>query len=101
MNTVRDQLDIFVTIVTEFVNKRRQENKWPDDKFSLDIGRKYARVVRHSMSRTVYCFVDLTNGDILKAASFKAPAPRGKRGSIFDSDGGLSCCDTFGLKYLI
>lgn len=34
---------------------------------------------------SVYCFVDLTNGDILKAATFKAPAKHA-RGNIREGD---------------
>lgn len=51
---------------------------------SVDPGRRYIRIVRtHGSSTDVYSFVDQTNGDIRKADSWKAPAPRA-RGSIFD-----------------
>lgn len=36
-------------------------------------------------SRSVYCFIDLSNGDILKAAGWKAPA-KGARGNIFNDN---------------
>lgn len=35
--------------------------------------------------RSVYCFIDLRNGDILKAAGWKAPA-KGARGNIFNDE---------------
>lgn len=41
--------------------------------------------------RSVHCFIDRKTGDILKAASWKAPAPNAKRGSILSADNGLSC----------
>lgn len=35
--------------------------------------------------RSAYCFIDLSNGDILKAAGWKAPA-KGARGNIFNDN---------------
>ena len=59
-------------------------------------GRKNVKVVRRtvyddgSMSKggSAHCFVDMTNGDVLKAASWKAPAKHA-RGNIFKDDNGL------------
>ena len=62
---------------------------------------KYARIVkttRPGTSRSVHCFVNLENGDILKAASWKAPA-RHARGNIFDSDR-LKAVGAYGANYL-
>lgn len=54
-------------------------------KLTIEMGKRYARIVTTSTglgaSRSVYCFIDMTNGDVLKAASWKAPA-KGARGSI-------------------
>lgn len=53
---------------------------------SIDAGRKYYRIVRNDgASRSVYCFIDSTNGDVLKAAGWKAPA-KTARGSIYSAD---------------
>lgn len=48
-------------------------------------GRKYLRIVSNNGQKSVYCFVDATNGDILKAATWAAPA-KGARSSIFRPD---------------
>lgn len=59
--------------------------------FAPEYGKKYVRIVEHAAKtvcvdgRSVYCFIDLSNGDILKAAGWRAPA-KGKRGSIFNED---------------
>ena len=46
-------------------------------------GPKYARIVlTNGPSRSVHCFVNLSNGDILKAAGWKAPYKGGARGNI-------------------
>src|ERR1051326_3381400 len=57
-------------------------------------GKKFIRLisVTKNGSRSVYCFVDKTNGDILKG-SWKAPVKNGVRGNIFEPDFGLSKCD--------
>ena len=70
---------------------------------SADIGRKYARVVKNDQlngSRSVHTFVHLDNGDIYKSGSWKAPAPNGVRGNIFDTDLGASVVNEYGANYL-
>jgi hypothetical protein len=53
---------------------------------SVESGRRYARIVIQSegdeLSRSAYCFVDMTNGNVLKSDGWKKPA-KGPRGSIF------------------
>ena len=50
---------------------------------TVEEGSKFLRIVSKSGgSRSVYCFVNKLNGDILKAAGYKAPA-KGARGSVF------------------
>ena len=73
-------------------------------KFSVDPGgKKYLRIVRDDgTQRSVYCFVDVANGDILFPHGWKAPAkgPSAKRGNIFDEDGGRSAVGPYGARYL-
>src|ERR1700677_1982024 len=58
-------------------------------------GPKYARIVCEEgppdrvSSRSVVCFVNLANGDILFAAGWKGPA-KGVRGNILADDHGAS-----------
>jgi hypothetical protein len=59
------------------------------------IGNKYAKLVRED---SVYGFIDLTTGDLLKAASWAKPAKHA-RGNIFDKDP-LAGCGIYGLAYL-
>jgi len=58
------------------------------DKFGVefDEGKKYVKVVSISGggSRSVHCFVEKANGNILRAASWKAPARNFVRGNVFD-----------------
>jgi hypothetical protein len=60
------------------------------------MGRKFARIVRTGVGeRSAYGFIDLANGDLLKADGWKQPA-KGKRGNIRD---GLLGCTPYGLVY--
>lgn len=67
---------------------------------NVRFGRRYAKVVRTGAGRgeSVYFFVDLTNGDLLKAATYKAPA-KGARASLFDDDLGISAVGPHGAGY--
>jgi hypothetical protein len=68
---------------------------------TVDKGRRYLRIVsQDSAQRSVYVFIDTTSGDILKAASWKKPAPNGVRGNIFSPDNGLGCVDWHGAIYI-
>lgn len=72
----------------------------PPRMVGVDEGNKYMKVwvSSHGNSRSVYCFVNRENGDVLKAASWKAPA-KGKRSNIFDADFGLSGMGPYGAMY--
>lgn len=74
-------------------------NVMPAPTFTAEYGRSMVRIVVNTpSSRSVYCFVDMKSGDILKAASWKAPA-KGPRGSIWNEgcDVGIDKpCNIFG-----
>jgi hypothetical protein len=59
-----------------------------EDKFGIEFeaGSKYVKIVSISGggSRSVHCFVEKANGNILRAASWKAPARNFVRGNVFD-----------------
>lgn len=65
------------------------------------IGPRYARIIRtdSKYDTSVVCFIDLTNGDILKG-SWKAPVKKGVRGNIFTEDRGASVMNQYGCAYL-
>ena len=49
---------------------------------TVEPGRKNARIVKNTYGhRSVWCFIELSTGNILKASGFKAPA-KGRRGHI-------------------
>lgn len=64
---------------------------------SFSLGKKFAKVY---VGTRIHTFVDLINGNILKAATYNAPAKNGVRGNIFTEDCGRSIINEFGAKYL-
>lgn len=75
----------------------------------VQVGQKYARIVRRDQwpdqeptGGSAHCFIDLSNGNILKADGWKKPAPQ-VRGNIFkvDFDIGVGkAVGEFGAAYL-
>src|SRR3569832_426211 len=54
--------------------------------FMVERGSKYARIVKDGpTTHSVYCFVELATGNILKPAGYKAPA-KGVRGNVLELD---------------
>ena len=66
---------------------------------SINWGRRYAKIVRTDNQRSVYGFVDIASGDILKAASWSGPAKH-IRGNINNPDKGMGACTPWGITYL-
>lgn len=56
-------------------------------------------VVDTEFGRSVFCFVDRTNGNVLKAASWKAPAKHA-RGNVYAQGNGADAVSCWGANYL-
>lgn len=74
-------------------SKTFKDSKYPEltPKFSVEFGRKYARVVKRDTDGgggSVWGFVEILTGDIYKAAGWKAPAKH-VRGNIATSGYGV------------
>ncbi len=59
-------------------------------------GVRYVKLVREG---SVHCFVDIKTGDVLKAATWRAPAKHA-RGNVFSADGGRGAMGPYGAHYL-
>ena len=114
----KDQVDAkiveFVAELQRFVTKVYADSF--DEKFNetfiqeivFENGSKNAKIIKQERvngdvhNRSVHCFIDRNNGNILKAAGWKAPAPNGVRGNIFTSENmGVGSVDTqYGCIYL-
>jgi hypothetical protein len=70
-------------------------------------GKRYTRIVSRSanalpgeLGGSVYCFVDRQNGNLLKAAGWKAPEPKKHpRGNVYNADPTVGC-GPYGVAYL-
>ena len=70
-------------------------------------GRKYMKVIMtiqpsnpiHNVQRSSWAFIDKTNGDVLKSATWKAPAKH-SRGNLMDEFDGLQFIQWTGPMYL-
>jgi len=93
----------FRTKAQAIVDEYYKDSSAPKPTLQFMEGPRYIRVVsekgpNHAPQRSVYCFIDKTNGDVLKAAGWKAPAKHA-RGNIFDDDPAKGL-GPFGAKYL-
>ena len=73
------------------------------DAITFTRGKRYIKVIMTNDAgdgqRSVHCFVDTTNGDVLKAAGWSAPAKHA-RGNLFDEHNGLGRMGPYGPAYL-
>lgn len=70
--------------------------------FYYKVGKKNIKVMVKNqltgVSQSVYCFVDIASGDILKAASLNAPAKHA-RGNVHKPET-FNCAGPYGIAYL-
>ena len=75
------------------------DEKGVDHEYYLQEGRKYYKLIyKDGNSRSVHCFINKTTGDVLKSASWNAPA-KGVRYNLLDDNSRELCysnCDAFG-----
>ena len=98
------QVNIYIAELQEEKNKHFAENynNLTPPVYTMDIGRRYIRIVENgtgnSTSKNVHSFIDSTNGDVLKAASWKAPAKH-PRGNVFSEKNGAEGRSVWGANY--
>ena len=97
-------IDSFVKVAQEVVDEHAAAHFPNNPRHILTVkrGRKYAKLIRtdeDGSHRSVHCFVNMENGDILKAATWAAPAKHA-RGNVADADGGRSAVGPYGANYI-
>ena len=93
---IKESITNFVEVelqnnVNEYYTKNYSNLDVP--KMEVTFGRKYAKILNRS---SVWGFVDLSNGDLLKAASWRTPAKH-SRGNILN---GTAQYNVYGPAYL-
>ena len=100
----RTALAGFLAAAQKRVDDHNAQYSYPGAGANLILGEggvRYLRIVKIENGHTLgsaFCFVDTTNGDVLKAAGWKAPA-KGARSNIFAADFGLSGVTAYGAVY--
>lgn len=91
----------FVSWLTKWNEKRKVDHtsKYEHVPFEESRATEGQRYIKIHIGNSVTTFIDKTTGDVLKSASYKAPA-KGVRGNIFNADNGLDCMGPYGPHYL-
>lgn len=61
---------------------------------------KYIRVWSIGTQKSIHTFIEASSGNVLKAASWKAPVKNNPRGNVFGDDFGLNGVTHHGAVYL-
>jgi len=71
--------------VSQYLVKLTEAHVAKGSTFEVIKGKRFDKVVENMNNgqKMAHCFIEKSNGDLLKTASWAAPA-KGKRGSIFD-----------------
>jgi len=90
-------LEAFRCRLVDYLERHRQEHfpRLPAKPVTVKRGRKYTRLFSGG---SVYCFIVMATGEILKPESWKKPAKH-PRGSIHNEDP-LKCCGPYGVAYI-
>jgi len=99
MNNFEEKFQQFFMKCQGIIERHNQSMRYPQE-LTIDEGRRYLRIVRRDISSaSAWAFVDKTNGNVLKPASWKAPAKHA-RGNIFDEHNGIQNIGPYGPAYL-
>ena len=98
------QFQAWLTGANKVLEDHRQANhpNLPKESLSAGEGGRYIKITRNregQVGDSAYAFIDRTNGDVLMAATWRAPAKHA-RGNILAPDNGLPCVGPYGIAYL-
>lgn len=84
----------------EAYNKKNDYKRQFGSKVVSEDAQKYTKVFVQEPqgNKKIYCFIDRSNGDILKPATYTTPA-KGARGNIFDEHNGMKRMGPYGPEY--
>lgn len=98
------RLEEWVASCQRIINAHFEKNyagKLAPYKLTIRKGKKYVKIIQneHDNGGSAWAFVNMHNGDILKPASWSAPAKHA-RGNIFDEHKGMKWMGVYGAAYL-
>jgi len=89
---VQSDLDFGLLLYLDHLRKDYGTNGYVNKEFSYEVGRKYIHVIMSDNQRSSHSWVMLKDdkkfkrGDILKSASWNAPARNFKRGNVITGE---------------
>jgi len=89
---VQSDLDFGLLLYLDHLRKDYGSNGYVNKKFYYDVGRKYVHIIMEDNQRSSHSWVMLKDdkkfkrGDILKSASWNAPARNFKRGNVITGE---------------
>ena len=95
-------LEKFIAVVENKYSEYMKQfpNLVDRDTFKTTEGKKYIKVISVGRQTSVYCFIDKSNGNILKANSFNSPH-KTPRGNINSDTNGLEALHPTSHYYCI
>ena len=111
INLTTLQFQAWLTVANKVLEDHRKLHyvTLPKETLKPNEGERYIKISRISENvdpqtgrpivSSAYGFIDRTNGDVLMAASWRAPAKHA-RGNIFQPDNGLACVGPYGIAYM-
>lgn len=93
MNNINERIEKFVELAQKLQEEPGHVNY---ALITVKYGKKYAKVI---CDTSAWAFIDLSNGDVLKPASWAKPALKA-RANIFSEDYGMSGVTKYGPNYL-
>lgn len=111
IHTGTPQFQSWLAGANKVLEDHRQANcpNLPKEYLDPSEGERYIKISRLSENvdpvthrpivNSAFAFIDRTNGDVLMAASWRAPAKHA-RGNILAPDNGLPCVGPYGIAYL-
>ena len=108
LSAFAERLKQFVAGAQELIDENYRVHGFNEDYkptliYDLGASKKYVRIANkdnRSDGLSVYCFVEIATGNVLKSDSWKKPAKQ-PRSNIFNPDCGLSGVSAYGAKYLL
>lgn len=74
---------------------KNSPNSSANDIFEYKVNSKYIKIIHTSWGQgSVFCFIDTTNGNVLKAENWNKPDLKNPRGNLFSEQGGLEAITT-------
>tara|TARA_Y100000593_G_scaffold88918_1_gene172074 strand:- start:60 stop:398 length:339 start_codon:yes stop_codon:yes gene_type:complete len=95
-----NEIDKRVNDLVLWLNENYRQKR--DITFTCKLGKKYYKIIENDnrgQARSVYCFIDSTNGNILKANSWNSPHKKARGSVLNDNESWKKVCLLYGIVY--